>query len=392
MTIPELHAQEELRRREFPVVEKSTFLAHAAVCPLPRRVAQAIADSAQAASLGDQDATQAPGLVADVRARAARLIGAQPSEIALVGPTSLGLSFVAAGLPFRKGDNVLVYFDDYPSNVYPWLALSERGVEVRFLNVRELGKVRLVDVQGQVDEHTRLVALSSGHYLTGWRLNIEAIGKFLNSRNILFCLDAIQTLGAFPVSVKHVDFLAADAHKWLLGPCAAGILFVKQDLQAKLQPVVHGWKNVKSPGHLTQDELVYRTDARRYEAGSLNLLGLAGLRAALELVEEIGVPAIAEELLRQRARVVPALQAKGYTVLQPDLHADNAGATISFHREGTDLAALHQQLQAAGVITSLRSLPGGQAVLRISPHYYNTDAEVDRALELLPGAGPAASP
>ncbi len=384
MTISELHADEELRRFEFPVVEKTVFLGHAGVCPLPRRAALAVAELAMASTLGDQAEAQPAGLIQDVRVRAAHLLGAQATEIALVGPTSLALSYIAGGLPFRRGDNVLVYFDDYPSNVYPWMALADRGVEVRFLNLRELGKIRTVDVQGQVDENTRLVALSSAHFVSGWRINVEAIGHFLRSRNILFCVDAIQTLGAFPLSVKHVDFLAADSHKWLLGPSSAGILYVKQDLQDFLQPMVHGWHNVRSPAYLTQEDMAYRKDARRYEAGSHNLLGLAGLRAALELAEEMGVPAIAAELARQRARCVPLIEARNYTVLLPEMHADNTGAIVSFFREGADMAAVHQTLREGGVTSSLRTIPGGQMVVRFSPHYYNTDAELDRAVGLLP--------
>ena len=167
----------------------------------------------------------------DARKLGAQLLNCQPDEIALVGPTSLALSFVAAGLKFRRGDNILIYHDDYPSNVYPWMALAERGVEVRLLNTRGLGVIRPKDVMGQVDENTRLVALASCHFISGFRLEHQAIGKFLRERGILFCLDAIQTLGAFPTTVEHVDFLAADAHKWLLGPCGAGIFYVRRELQ-----------------------------------------------------------------------------------------------------------------------------------------------------------------
>src|SRR6185436_5501731 len=137
-------------------------------------------------------------------------------------------SLVASGLKFRRGENILVYFDDYPSNVYPWMALVEQGVQVRLVNTRGLGLIRARDVMGQVDENTRLVALASCHFVSGYRIEIDSIGKFLRERGILFCLDAIQTLGAFPTTVENVDVLAADAHKWLLGPCAAGLLYVRR--------------------------------------------------------------------------------------------------------------------------------------------------------------------
>ncbi len=197
-----------------------------------------------------------------------------------VGPTSLALSFVAAGLNFRKGDNILIYHDDYPSNVYPWMALAEQGVKVRLLNTRGLGIIRTIDVMGQVDEDTKLVALASNHFISGHRLEHDAIGKFLHEREILFCLDAIQTLGAFPTTVEHVDFLAADAHKWLLGPCGAGVLYVKRDLQAKLNPPVYGWHNVRNPNFVAQEKIEFRSGAAKFEAGTHNLIGLVGLLAA----------------------------------------------------------------------------------------------------------------
>ncbi|MEW6302979.1 MAG: aminotransferase class V-fold PLP-dependent enzyme [Verrucomicrobiota bacterium] len=383
MNLAEVLANEELRQHEFPVTKDCVFLAHAGVCPLPRRVAEAIQGYAKLCTQGDQEELLPAVFLKQTRELAARLIDAKPEEIALVGPTSLALSFVAGGLPFRKGDNVLVYFDDYPANVYPWMALAERGVEVRFLNVRELGRIRPVDIKGQVDEQTRLVALASCHFVAGFRIDLKGIGEYLRSRNILFCVDGIQTLGAFPTSVEWADFLAADAHKWLLGPCAAGIFYVKGDLHERLHPVTHGWHNVRCPNYVAQEEMVYRTGATRYEAGSHNFLGLVGLRAALELLHEIGVDNIATELLRKRAWLAPALQARGYTVLNGDAPRENAGGIITFHKPGADLPALHQKLAAAKIVTSLRADRSGQRYLRLSPHFYNTDAELQRVVELL---------
>src|SRR5207247_7066096 len=140
------------------------------------------------------------------------------------------------------------------------------------------------------------------------------IGKFLRDRNILFCLDAIQTLGAFPTTVEHVDLLAADAHKWLLGPCAAGIMHVRQAVQERLKPPIYGWNNVRCPNYVAQEQIVFRSTAQKYEAGTHNLLGIVGLAAAMELILEIGVENIAQELLRKRKMLVHALHAKRYTV------------------------------------------------------------------------------
>lgn len=381
MTVADVLSDEDLRLHEFPVARGKAFLAHAAVCPLPRRVSEAMRDQAARAGMDDQEESFPAAQFHRARHLAARLLGAQAGEIALVGPTSLALSFVAAGLPFRKGDNILVYFDDYPSNVYPWMALAEKGVEVRLLNVREYGRIRAVDVTGQIDEQTRLVALASCHFVAGWRVEVDAIGKILHDRNVLFCVDAIQTLGAFPAGVEQVDFLAADAHKWLLGPCGAGIFFVRKSMQEKLRPAVHGWHNIRCPGFVAQEQMVYLPDARRYEAGTANLAGLAGLVAAMELLLEIGVENIAVELLRKRAWLAPALRERGLTLLQPAAPEAHASAILSFYRPGADMAALHQKLMSAGVHTSLRVDRAGQQYVRVSPHFYNTDAELHRLLE-----------
>src|SRR6059036_1618967 len=340
MTLSEIFSNEPLRRQEFPVAREKIFLAHAGVCPLPRRVSGAIRDYAALCTQGDQELLLPVQQIRRSRELAARLLNAQPEEIAFVGPTSLALSFIAAVLEFKKNDNLLIYLDDYPSNVYPWMALADRGVEVRFLNAPELGRIRPMDVVGQVDEQTRLVALASCHFVSGYRIDLNAIGQALHQRNILFCVDAIQTLGAFPTTAEHIDFLAADAHKWLLGPCAAGIFFVRKPLQERLQPTVFGWHNVGCPNYVAQEEMIFRADARRYEAGSQNLLGLVGLNAALELVLEIGNGNIAAELLRKRALLVPALKNKGYTVLNAEAPPANASSIVTFYRDGADMASL----------------------------------------------------
>jgi cysteine desulfurase/selenocysteine lyase len=382
MTLNETLANEELRRHEFPVVRDKIFFGHAGVCPLPRRVADAIAECARQATLGDQEAFVLHRLD-DARKLASQLLKCQTNEVALVGPTSLGLSLVAAGLNFRKGDNILIYHDDYPSNVYPWMALAQKGVQVRLLNTRGLGVIRPVDVIGQVDENTRLVALASCHFISGYRLEHHVIGKFLRERGILFCLDAIQTLGAFPTTVEYVDFLAADAHKWLLGPCGAGVLYVRRELQEKLNPPIYGWHNVRNPNFVAQEQIVFRSGAVKYEAGTHNLLGLVGLIAALELALEVGVESIAVELLHKRALLVPAMQAKGFTVLNADVKPENASGIVTFFQPGKDLTALNQKLLDAGIVASLRTDRKGQNYLRFSPHFYNTDAELQRMLKLL---------
>ncbi|MBU6409426.1 MAG: aminotransferase class V-fold PLP-dependent enzyme [Verrucomicrobia bacterium] len=382
MTIPEILGNEELRRREFPVAREKAFLAHAGVCAIPRRVSEAMADYARQCALGDQEeAMQAR--VAEARTLGARLLNCDPGEVALLGPTSLALSMVAAGLNFRRGDNALIYHDDYPSNVYPWMALAQRGVQVRLLNTRALGMIRTEDVLGQIDENTRLVALASCHFISGFRLEHDAIGKALRERGILFCLDAIQTLGAFPTTVEHVDFLAADAHKWLLGPCAAGILYVRRAVQERFNPPLFGWHNVRNPDFVAQEAIEFRAGPAKFEVGTHNFAGMAGLIAAMELALETGVQAISDELLRKRAWLVPALQKKGFGVLNAGAKTENAGPIVSIFRSGKPLAALHAKLSNANIVTSLRTDRKAAQYIRISPHFYNTDEELHRLLDLL---------
>jgi cysteine desulfurase / selenocysteine lyase len=383
MNLTELLTNEELRQHEFPVTRDKIFLAHGGDCPLPRRVAEAVAQYARDAATGDQEKFVYPKILSDGRHVASQLLHCKPEEIAFVGPTSLALSFIASGVRFRRGDNVLIYFDDYPSNVYPWMALAEQGVEVRLMNTRGLGVIRARDVTGQIDENTRLVALASCHFISGYRLDYSAIASFLRERNILFSVDAIQTVGAFPMNAGQVDFLAADAHKWLLGPCGAGLLYVREAMQEKLAPPIYGWHNVRSPEFVAQEQIVLRSGASRYEAGTHNLLGLVGLLTGMQLILEIGVEAISAELLRKRAWLVPALQAKGYQVLNADAPVENCSGITSFFRPSDDLGAVHQKLLDANVITSLRTDRKGEKYIRLSPHFYNTDEELRRVLDLL---------
>ncbi len=383
MTLEDLHSDEELRLREFPVAREKIFVAHGGVCPIPNRVATAIEDYARHSTMGDQE-TLAPAFAMNrTRELAARLIGAETGEVALVGPTSLALSLVAGGLEFEAGDNVIACMDDYPSNVYPWMALREKGVEVRFIETSAFGAIQPEDVFQLVDERTRLAALASCHYATGFRLDHETIGRELRKRGVLFCLDAIQTVGALPTTVEQVDFLAADSHKWMLGPCAAGIFYVRREVQERLRPPLHGWHNIECPDFVAQEELKFKPDARRYEVGSANLLGLVGLHAALELIQEIGVENIAAELLRKRNWLAPALVNKGYEVMHRDASEMNCSGVVTVQRSGADMDALHAALAENNVMASVRSDREGRKHLRFSPHYYNTDAEMNRILELL---------
>lgn len=383
MTLEDLHSNDELRNREFPITRHKIYLGHAGVCPLPRRIHDAVAAYTEKCMRSDQELVLPHGWLHETRRLIADFMGAKPDEIAFVGPTSLALSFIAEGLKVRRNQNVLIYQDDYPSNVYPWMAMVDRGVEVRFLNTREFGCIRARDVLGQVDENTRMVALASCHFLAGYRIDLNAIGRQLRERGILFCIDGIQTLGAFPTDLEFVDFLAADSHKWLLGPCGAGVMFVRKEVQEQLRPTAHGWHNLRCPNYVAQEELEYKPDARRYEAGSHNLMGVVALRACFELLKEIGLQRISCDLTAKRQFLLTALREKGYTVLASDAPPENSGGITTFYKSGMDLAELHQTLEAKSVVASLRGDRKGQKYIRFSPHFYNTAAELDRTVALL---------
>jgi len=380
MKLLDLQNDESLRRRAFPVCVDKIYFAHAGVSPVPSVVTQAIHEAATAAGLDEQEVGLGD-LLRVTRARAAKLLDANVSEVALIGPTTAGLNAVAFGLDWQPGDEVLIYQDDFPVNVYPWQSLESRGVKVRRLQTQALGQITPEIVIEQLNAKTRLVALASCHFISGWRIDHDAIGRELRERNVLFCLDAIQTLGAFPITVEHVDFLAADSHKWLLGPCAAGIFYVRHELQEYLSPSAFGWNNVRCPNYVSQEKMILRSDAGRYEAGSFNILGIAGLNAAVGLLLEVEIDKIAADLRAKREWLVSTLINKGFEVLCSE--SENTGGITSCYRKGEDMKELGDTLMAEGIVVSVRGDRAGRNYLRFSPHFYNTHVELERVVDLL---------
>lgn len=381
MTISELHADEALRRHEFPVAANEVFLANAAVCPLPRRVAEEVTACADIGTEGDQEAIYYPKNYNPTRQLAADLLGCAREDIALIGPTSVGLSLVANGLPWREGDNVVYNPADYPSNAVVWMNLEKRGVEARAIPDRTFGNVTTADLEPLIDERTRLVSLASAHFVGGYRIDIDAIGQWLHERGVLFCVDGIQSLGAVRTPVTHVDFLAADAHKWMLGPCGAGIFYVSEAGRDILEPTLLGWNNVLCPNFVTQPEIAYKPDARKYEAGSANLFALAGLKSCLELLLEWGPENVERTVLGHTRYLRDAIRAKGYTLSGED---DDAIAGITaFRREGADLEALQKHLAENRIKASFRQAYDLSWWIRFAPHAYNTREELETAVELL---------
>lgn len=383
LTLDALLSDEALRQQEFPVIKDSLFLAHAGVTILPRRVTRTMQEYLEQCCLRMQEYPEAWKAVNETRVAAAELIGAKASEIALIGPTSVGLSLVANGLPWQAGDEVVCYLDDYPANVYPWTDLERHGVVLKRLQPAAPGAITPELVEAALTPKTKLVALASCHFLSGYRIEIDRIGRMLRERGILFCLDAIQTVGAFETRVDHVDFLSADSHKWMLGPMSAGIFYVREELQDRLRPSLLGSWNVRSPNFIAQEEIAFERGGRRYEPGALNISGILGMKAGIDLIQEVGLPAISAQLLKLKARLHAGLQPLGFTFLGPDPHSINASCITTIQHPQRSLADISAHLTAHNITTSLRHNRAGQPLLRFSPHFYNTEAEMDRVAQVI---------
>jgi len=373
-------ASEEERLREFPVAAERIFVGHAGVTVLPQRAAQAMHRHIESSCMHHQEFGDVLRDIKSARKLAAQWIGKKPSEIALLGPTSLGLSLFANGIDWREGDEILLYGDDYPANVYPWLNLQSRGVNLRFLQPEIPGAISVGLVEEALTPHTRLAALASCHFLTGWRIDIPAISALLRSRGVLFSLDAIQTLGAFPTPAGAVDFLSADAHKWMLGPLAIGIVAVDECCFDICRPTLLGAWNVESPDFIAQDEVRFVPTAQRYEPGVLNATGIYGMSASLEYLRELGPERVSTRILELRDFLEDGLAAKGWEFLSPRKKETLRSGILTARPSAGSVTECAGALEKAGVVASLRKQRGGAEWLRFSPHFYNTFEEMERIL------------
>lgn len=380
MDIDVIQSSQVFRQKEFPVTRDKIYLAHAAVAPLPARVARAIVNYINRASERGQFEYLHKNIEEQARHLAAKLVDASPEEIAFVPSTSAGLSLIASGLDWQVGDNVVIADGDFPANIYPWLNLQRRGVEVRFIPRNRDGAVTLADIKSLLDGHTQLVSLSSVHFVTGAPIDMAGIGEFLREKGILFCVDAIQSLGAFPCRATYVDFLVADAHKWLLGPQGIGLLFAQRRCWDRFYPPLVGWKTVRSPKEFLNIKLEFPDSAKRYEPGSLNVLGIVGLHAALSMIFEMGLPQIAEQIKLLTTTLAEGLQHKGYTLLGAPSSNAATGITSFKHRE-KEIEPVYQKLNENDIVVSLRDDLTGDKCIRVSPHFYNTQNEIEILLD-----------
>ena len=369
---------EEYRREQFPIAEDCIYCNHASTGPLPRRTAEAVQRLAEGQMLrGGLEYRAWLDAVAGLRAAAARLIHAAPEEIAVTSNTSQGLSFIANGVRWRSGDVVVGVADEFPANYFPWARLEQRGVRPRWLPLRQ-GKVDLDELDRTCDG-ARLLAISYVQYVSGFRIDLDAVGEICRRRGCLLVVDAIQGLGPFPVDVKRsgIHALASGGQKWLLSPEGTGFLYVDRELLPQLDVVELGWTNVAGfPEYSKDPEL--RQDAGRFEAGTLNGLGCAGLRTSIELLLEVGVERLARQVNALASRLYEKAPEKGY---EPRAARDEASGSgiVSIRKDGVDAADLATKLLGEKIVAIPRF-----GYLRVSPHFYNTTDEIDRLAALLP--------
>ena len=362
--------------QQFPVREHLIYLNHAAVSPLCRPAAEAmkwLADDCL--NFGSLHYGQWLAAYERVRAAAARLTGADHSEIALMKNTSEGICAIAEGIHWRRGDRVVAFREEFPANLYPWKLLEKRGVDVVWLSVEDP-----LDRIDQAARCARLLSISFVQFLSGYRAPIRAIGEICHRNRCIFLVDAIQGLGAFPLDVREcqVDALAADGHKWLMGPEGCGILYISQALQEQVRPIEFGWTNVAAYHDYASRDMTLRGDAGRYECGTLNTIGCFGLAASLELLLEVGIGEIAPVVQSLGDRIAAGVRAKGYELLG-DRTPETGAGIVSFRKPGSEAGELVHRLRSAGIATAARA-----GWVRTSPHFYIQPQEIDLMLELLP--------
>lgn len=375
-------AKLEQLRKEFPVTEHYAYLNHAAVAPMPRRATQRMAAMAEDVSrTGDQHWADRNEESERVRGLAARILGARdPREVSFCENTSTGLSAIAEGfVDWRPGDNVVGACLDFPSNVYPWMRLSDRGVEYRQVPERD-GRIDDGEVISRIDGRTRMVALSWVQYASGYRCDLARIGRVCRERGALLIVDVIQGLGALELDVERdlVDAAVGSAHKWLLGPEGIGLLYVSDRIVERIRPTRSGWRSMRDQLGWTEFRVDFNEGAKRFESGTLNAYGITALGASLEILLEAGMDGGMNEVERRvlslAGRAAAGLAERGWQVISSRAGGETSGIVTAVHPD-RDAEETVRRLAGRGVIVAARA-----GRLRVSPHFYNTDEEIDRML------------
>lgn len=368
-------------RNEFAITKHYSFMDHAAVGPISGRAADAMRKFIDQAEHHANVGNELWLISKKVRQAAAKLINADAEEVTFIKNTSEGVCYVANGLHYSYGDNIVTAGCEFPANVFPWINLQSQGVRVKMVP-EDGGRVPVERVIEAIDSRTRVVAISAVQFASGYRIDLAALGRACQEKGVFLAVDAIQALGVVPIDVRamNIDFLSADGHKWLLGPEGAGIFYCRRELLRHLRPVEVGWLNMKNPRQYTRYEFELRDDARRFDSGSYNLTGIAGLGGSLDMILELGVDAIWARVKQLTDRLVGGLREKGYRVVSSRAPGEESGI-VAFVSDMHDHEKIAQHLKAEyRTIISVR-----EGRLRASPHFYNTQDEIEQLVRHLPG-------
>ncbi len=365
---------------EFPQAPGLRYLNHAAVAPWPARSRDALQRfAAENCQLGARDYPRWMGIELRLRQRLQRLLNAPSVEdIGLLKNTSEALSVVAFGIDWRPGDEVLISDQEFPSNRIVWEALAPRGVQVRVVSLD--GSDPEQDLLDACGPRTRLLSISAVQYASGLRLDLPRLGQGLRQRGVLYCIDAIQHLGALPFDVQayDCDFAMADGHKWLLGPEGLAVFYCRAERREQLQLQQFGWHMVEQLGDYQRQDWQPAHSARRFECGSPNMLGAVTLEASLSLLEEVGMAQVARQLEQRMDYLQQGLQAIPGLHLHSPLHPERRAGILNFTLQGWDNASLFEQLRQQQVVCAQRG-----AGIRLSPHFYTPVEVLDDTLALL---------
>lgn len=367
-------------RSYFDVTDKRLFFNHAAYAPLSRPVVTAINQFFEHRQLGNPASWSiAEEHMESLRANYGALVGAPKERIAHAANTVTGVNVLANGLDWKSGDHILLYADEFPSNVMPFLNLQDRGVEVEFLPAQD-GRVTSELFEAALRPSTRLISVSSVQYLTGYRADLKAISDLCHSKDILFAVDAIQSVGVIPTDVigSGVDFMAVGGHKWMMSPLGTGFLYVTEALQSRLKLASRGYMGHVNPidfGNFNQE---LSPDARRFELGAFNASGMVGAEVATKMLLDCDPESIFLHVRKLINQFEWGLQELPYRALYQFADHEVSGICMFSHDDDSKNEAIFNSLSEAKVNLSLRG-----AGLRFAPHYYNTLDEVEQFLGLL---------
>ncbi|HUS16752.1 MAG TPA: aminotransferase class V-fold PLP-dependent enzyme [Chloroflexia bacterium] len=361
-------------RALFPITERYAYLNHAAVTALFRPSTEALATYWQVQSHEGvySEAAHWP-IIESNRTQLAALMGAHPDEIAWVANTSVAISMVASLVRWREGDNVVTTDEQFPSNVYPWLALRDEGVETRLVPRRE-ARVPIQDLVARMDGRTRLLAVGWVEFNSGFRQDIAALGRICRERGVLLMVDAMQGLGGLAADVHAwgADFVAVATHKWLLGPQGLGVLYIRHALLDELHPRLMGWRSVVNMDDYLNYDQAWLPSARRFEGGTPNLSAHVAFAPVLAMLHDVGPARIEATILDLNARLMDQLEAHGHTLISSRRPGERSGIVCFLPRGGESPVDAVARLQAVRISVAARS-----GVVRVSPHFYNTAAEID---------------